>query len=234
MYPAVINLNFGCHFNLVTCQTLFSSVFFHLSESATWASDAFSSLCNVVTSCKNFKVRIKSAAALSAPGCRGCYGDAKRFGCVWHSLATALENSEDTNDFLEYRYSASLRHTLSHALLHLLSVSQSQDMPAIEASLARQEGKSIREHLIKYLRVEEGGGNEDQEEKDAGEDSFTPQQRIGSLQQTLVRLKELRAEEEGQAEEQRGMEVLVNFLEDLLKICEEPHESPPSAAVLRK
>uniref|UniRef100_A0A3Q3XLF3 HEAT repeat-containing protein 6 n=1 Tax=Mola mola TaxID=94237 RepID=A0A3Q3XLF3_MOLML len=203
-------------------------------ESATWASDAFSSLCNVVTSCKNFKVRIKSAAALSAPGCRGCYGDAKRFGCVWHSLATALENSEDTNDFLEYRYSASLRHTLSHALLHLLSVSQSQDMPAIEASLARQEGKSIREHLIKYLRVEEGGGNGDQEEKDAGEDSFTPQQRIGSLQQTLVRLKELRAEEEGQAEEQRGMEVLVNFLEDLLKICEEPHESPPSAAVLRK
>uniref|UniRef100_A0A3Q4BTH0 HEAT repeat-containing protein 6 n=1 Tax=Mola mola TaxID=94237 RepID=A0A3Q4BTH0_MOLML len=102
-----------------------------LSLSATWASDAFSSLCNVVTSCKNFKVRIKSAAALSAPGCRGCYGDAKRFGCVWHSLATALENSEDTNDFLEYRYSASLRHTLSHALLHLLSVSQSQDMPAI-------------------------------------------------------------------------------------------------------
>lgn len=168
-------------------------------------------------------MRIKSAAALAVPGHRGCYGDTKRFSCVWRSLATALENSEDTNDFLEYRYSASLRHTLSQALLHLLSVSQSQDMPALGASLAGEEGRAIKEHLIKYIRAEEGGGNVEQEEKDAGENSFTPQQRVGGLQQTLIRLKGLRAEGEGegQIEEERGKEVVVQFLEDLLKTCEE-------------
>lgn len=141
---------------------------------------------------------------------------------MWGSLATALENSEDTNDFLEYRYSASLRHTLSQALLHLLSVSQSQDMPALGASLAGEEGKGIKEHLIKYISAEDGVGNGEQGEKDAGEDSFTPQQRVRGLQQTLIRLKGLRAETEGQAEEERGQEVVVNFLEDLLKSCEEP------------
>lgn len=167
-------------------------------------------------------MRIKSAAALAVPGHRGCYGDTKRFSSVWGSLATALENSEDTNDFLEYRYSASLRHTLSQALLHLLSVSQSQDMPALGASLAGEEGKGIKEHLIKYISAEEGVGNGEQGEKDAGEDSFTPQQRVRGLQQTLIRLKGLRAETEGQAEEERGKEVVVNFLEDLLKTCEEP------------
>uniref|UniRef100_A0A667Y1W1 HEAT repeat-containing protein 6 n=1 Tax=Myripristis murdjan TaxID=586833 RepID=A0A667Y1W1_9TELE len=125
--------------------------------SAPWSCDAFSALCSVVTSCKNFKVRIKSAAALSVPAHRGCYGDLERFRCVWRSLATALENSEDTNDFLEYRYCASLRHTLSQALLHLLSVSQSGDMPALGASLAGEEGTGIKEHLIKYLREEEAG-----------------------------------------------------------------------------
>uniref|UniRef100_A0A7N9B228 HEAT repeat-containing protein 6 n=1 Tax=Mastacembelus armatus TaxID=205130 RepID=A0A7N9B228_9TELE len=123
-----------------------------------WSCDAFSALCHVVTSCKNFKVRIKSAAALAVPSRRGCYGDTKRFSCVWHSLATALENSEDTNDFLEYRYSASLRHTLSEALLHLLSVSQPLDMPALGVSLASEDGKGIKDHLIKYLRAEGGGG----------------------------------------------------------------------------
>ncbi|KAI3373664.1 hypothetical protein L3Q82_022254 [Scortum barcoo] len=191
-------------------------------DSATWSSDAFSSLCHVVTSCKNFKVRIKSAAALAVPAHRGCYGDTERFSCVWHSLAKALENSEDTNDFLEYRYSASLRHTLSQALMHLLAVSQPEDMPALGASLAGEEGLGIKEHLIKYLRAEEGGGEGAQGEKDSGGDSFTPQERIKSLQETLIRLRGLKAEGKGWAEEERGKEVVVEFLQDLLKTCEEP------------
>ncbi|XP_071378049.1 HEAT repeat-containing protein 6 [Centroberyx affinis] len=188
-------------------------------DSAPWSHDAFSALCCVVTSCKNFKVRIKSAAALSIPARRGCYGDAERFSCVWRSLAAALENSEDTNDFLEYRYCASLRHTLSQALLHLLGISQSQDMPALGASLAGEEGRGIKEHLIKYLRVEEGGeGTEG--EKDGKGESVNPQQRIGGLQQTLNRLKGL--EVGGEGGEKTGKEVVVEFLEDLLKTCEEP------------
>ena len=192
-----------------------------LPESAPWSHDAFSALCQVVTSCKNFKVRIKSAAALAVPASRSCYGDTKRFSCVWHSLATALENSQDTNDFLEYRYSASLRHTLSQALLHLLAVSQAQDMPDLGASLASEEGRSIKEHFIKYLRAEDGGGEEEaDEERDSGGGSCHPQQRIAGLQQTLTRLKGLKAEGE-EAKGEEGKEEVVNFLEDLLKICEE-------------
>uniref|UniRef100_A0AAQ4Q5E5 HEAT repeat-containing protein 6 n=1 Tax=Gasterosteus aculeatus aculeatus TaxID=481459 RepID=A0AAQ4Q5E5_GASAC len=190
-------------------------------DSAPWSCDAFSSLCHVVSSCKNFKVRIKSAAALAIPANRGCYGDPERFICVWRSLAKALENSEDTNDFFEYRYSASLRHTLSHALLHLLSVSQSQDMPSLGASLAGEEGRGIKEHLIRYLRAEEGGGEGAEGEKETGGDSFTPQQRVGGLQRTLNRLKELEAEGEGGGDEATSKEMVVHFLEDLLKTCEE-------------
>uniref|UniRef100_A0A669EWF4 HEAT repeat-containing protein 6 n=1 Tax=Oreochromis niloticus TaxID=8128 RepID=A0A669EWF4_ORENI len=170
-------------------------------DSAAWSHEAFSALCHVVTSCKNFKVRIKSAAALAVPAHRGCYGDTERFTRVWRSLATALENSEDTNDFLEYRYSASLRHTLSQALLHLLSVSQSQDMLGLSASLASEEGTGIREHLIKYLRAEEGGGEE--AEKDIRGESLHPRERIGSVEQILIRIKGLKVE----GEEERGKEM---------------------------
>ncbi|MED6248482.1 hypothetical protein ATANTOWER_000977 [Ataeniobius toweri] len=191
-------------------------------ETALWAQDAFSALCHVVTSCENFKVRIKSAAALAVPAQRSCYGDTKRFICVWSSLSSALENSEDAVDFLEYRYSTSLRHTLSEALLHLLSLSKLQDMPELSASLAGEEGRGIKEHLIKYLKAEEGeektgGEDEAREERNSGEESNHPQQRVGGLQHTLVRLKGLEAEEEGGEEK----EVVVRFLEDLLQICEE-------------
>lgn len=159
---------------------------------------------------------------MAVPAYRNCYGDTKQFICVWHSLATALENSEDTNDFLEYRYSASLRHTLSQALLHLLSVSQSQDMPALGASLASEEGKNIKEHLIKYLKVDEGGREGVEDEKDTVADSFNPLQRIGGLQQTLTRLKGLKAKGERKEEEERGKGIVVKFLDDLVKTCEEP------------
>ncbi|CAL1573479.1 unnamed protein product [Knipowitschia caucasica] len=180
-------------------------------ESASWSHDAFSALCNVVTSCKNFKVRIKSAAALSVPAQRRCYGDAARFFCVWQALATALENSEDTNDFLEYRYSASLRHTLSQALLHLLSLSQAHDMAALAKSLAGAEGAAIRVHLVKYLRAEEGATEGAEEERHG--DSFTPQERVKALEQNVVRLRALPAE--------MNKETVVDFLEDLLKSCDE-------------
>lgn len=164
-------------------------------------------------------MRIKSAAALAIPGQRGCYGDAQQFASVWRSLATALETSEDTNDFLEYRYSASLRHTLSQALLHLLSVSQRQDMAAVGASLAAEEGAAIRTHLVRYVRAEDGGGAAEQEEKEEPEERFTPQQRLGGLRETLVRLRALTGAEEG--EEEAGRKVVVHFLEDLLRNCEE-------------
>uniref|UniRef100_A0A8K9VFS0 HEAT repeat-containing protein 6 n=1 Tax=Oncorhynchus mykiss TaxID=8022 RepID=A0A8K9VFS0_ONCMY len=132
-------------------------------DSASWSGDAFSALCCVVTSCQNFKVRIKSAAALSVPACRHCYGDAERFGHVWHSLAAALEHSEETQDFLEYRYCSSLRHTLTHTLTHLLRLSQSQDMPALGMSLVMEEGRGFKEHLEEGEQNGTGSGEQDRE-----------------------------------------------------------------------
>uniref|UniRef100_A0A3P8YRI8 HEAT repeat-containing protein 6 n=1 Tax=Esox lucius TaxID=8010 RepID=A0A3P8YRI8_ESOLU len=162
-------------------------------DSASWSASAFSALCSVVISCQNFKVRIKSAAALSVPASRRCYGDAERFGCVWRSLLTALEHSEETRDFLEYRYCSALRHTLTHSLTHLLQLSQSHDMPALGASLQTEEGRGFRGHLVKYLRgggggVEceregEGGGGEEGEIEEDGED------RLRAFKETLERLR---------------------------------------------
>ncbi|XP_057676018.1 HEAT repeat-containing protein 6 [Corythoichthys intestinalis] len=184
-------------------------------EDASWSGDAFAALCNVVESCKNFKVRIKSAAALAVPAHRRCYGDTERFGRVWRSLAAALQSSEDTQDFLEYRYSASLRLTLSRALLHLLRLSLPLDLPVIAASLATEDAGGIREHLLKYLRAEGAQG----EEKDAAPgDGFNPQERVQSLQKTVQQLKVMETDTE---EEESGKMRLIYILEELVNACKE-------------
>ncbi|NXS56193.1 HEAT6 protein, partial [Brachypteracias leptosomus] len=118
---------------------------------APWSTQAYDALSSVVKSCKNFKVRIKSAMALSIPDRRESYGSPQQFGQIWAALVVALQRSEDTEDFLEFKYSASLRTQLCQTLLHLLSLAKSTDLPVIWESLAAN-GDSIRSYILQYLR----------------------------------------------------------------------------------
>ncbi|XP_054143348.1 HEAT repeat-containing protein 6 [Melozone crissalis] len=118
---------------------------------APWATQAFSVLSSVVQSCKNFKVRIKSAMALSVPSRRECYGSTEQFCRIWAALVVALRRSEDTEDFLEFKYSSSLRSQLCQALLHLLQLARGSDLPLLGSSL-REHGRAIRPYVLQYLR----------------------------------------------------------------------------------
>ncbi|NXI50246.1 HEAT6 protein, partial [Chloroceryle aenea] len=118
---------------------------------APWTSQAYSALSTVVKSCKNFKVRIKSAMALSIPSRRDCYGSTEQFSQIWSALVLALQKSEDTEDFLEFRYSSSLRTQICQALLHLLSLAKSTDLPGIWETLMKN-GDAIRPYILQYLK----------------------------------------------------------------------------------
>lgn len=126
-------------------------MFFFLSGEAPWATQAFSALSSVVKSCKNFKVRIKSAMALSIPSRRECYGSTEQFCQIWSALVVALQRSEDTEDFLEFKYSSSLRTQICRALLHLLQLARSTDLPLIGGTL-REHGQAIKPFVLQYLR----------------------------------------------------------------------------------
>lgn len=102
-------------------------------------------------SCKNFKVRIKSAMALSIPSRRECYGPTEQFCQVWSALVEALQKSEDTEDFLEFKYSASLRTQICQALLHLLSLATNTDLPLIWETM-RANGDAIKSYVVQYMK----------------------------------------------------------------------------------
>ncbi|KFW93311.1 HEAT repeat-containing protein 6, partial [Phalacrocorax carbo] len=107
---------------------------------APWTTQAYSALSSVVKSCKNFKVRIKSAMALSIPSKRECYGSTEQFCQIWSALVVALQKSEDTEDFLEFKYSASLRTQICQALFHLLSLAKSTDLAVIWETITENGG----------------------------------------------------------------------------------------------
>ncbi|NWY58448.1 HEAT6 protein, partial [Chionis minor] len=118
---------------------------------APWSTQAYSTLSSVVKSCKNFKVRIKSAMALSIPSKRECYGSTEQFCQIWSALVVALQKSEDTEDFLEFKYSASLRTQICQALLHLLSLAKSTDLPVIWQTIT-ENGDAIKSYVLQYLK----------------------------------------------------------------------------------
>ncbi|MGH0181857.1 UNVERIFIED_CONTAM: hypothetical protein FKN15_013068 [Acipenser sinensis] len=174
---------------------------------APWTSQAFSALTSVVKSCKNFKVRIKSAMALSIPSSRGRYGDAEQFGEVWEALVQALEHSEETEDFLEYKYCASLRAQLCQALLHLLGLASLADLPRIHATVA-EKGEVIRSYMVRYHCTSMEG-------EDAGS-CPEPQERVRILERIIEHLRGL---QEKQGEAQGTALTAVRYLETILKSC---------------
>lgn len=89
--------------------------------------------------------------ALSIPRNRECYGSAEQFGQIWSALVEALQKSEDTEDFLEFKYSASLRTQICQALLHLLGLAKSTDLPVIWETI-RDHGDALRSYVLQYLK----------------------------------------------------------------------------------
>uniref|UniRef100_A0A8C9ND23 HEAT repeat-containing protein 6 n=1 Tax=Serinus canaria TaxID=9135 RepID=A0A8C9ND23_SERCA len=186
---------------------------------APWATQAFSALSSVVKSCKNFKVRIKSAMALSIPSRRECYGSTEQFCQIWSALVVALQRSEDTEDFLEFKYSSSLRSQLCQALLHLLQLARSTDLPLIGSSL-REHGQAIRPYVLQYLsspgQESEAGAHTDLAERERG------------LQGAIEHLSAIERELQGKARVRVSL-----YLEDLSP-CRGAraviHRSPAAAA----
>ncbi|XP_063029824.1 HEAT repeat-containing protein 6 [Melospiza melodia melodia] len=169
---------------------------------APWATQAFSVLSSVVKSCKNFKVRIKSAMALSIPSRRECYGSTEQFCHIWSALVVALQRSEDTEDFLEFKYSSSLRSQLCQALLHLLQLARASDLPLLGSSL-REHGHAIRPCVLQYLSSpgQQGGTGAHPE----------PGHRQRALQGAIEHLSALERELQGKARLRVSL-----FLEDVL------------------
>ncbi|XP_018586040.2 HEAT repeat-containing protein 6 [Scleropages formosus] len=188
---------------------------------APWTADAYSALSQAVTCCRNFKVRIKSAAALSVPAERDRYGGAAQFGKLWRALARALECSNEAEDFLEYRYCAGLRTQLCRTLLHLMSLCQPDDLPAVAAPLAEESRPALHAYFAHYHLDE---GNQGQPENDGVRESCQPQEKLGRLEEIVAHLRSF---PEMSPHTREAQTQVVSFLEEVLRSCHESQAPSP-------
>ncbi|KAL8621513.1 hypothetical protein ACOMHN_026185 [Nucella lapillus] len=120
------------------------------SGNTPWLSSVLTTLAQVVKDCKNFKVRINAALALSLPAHRQHYGDAAHYILVWTSLLDSLRTAQDITDFAEFRYKDSLTEQVCQAALHMLSLSESDDICGLLPALETQ-GPVLQDHLHHFL-----------------------------------------------------------------------------------
>ncbi|KAB1265275.1 HEAT repeat-containing protein 6 [Camelus dromedarius] len=171
---------------------------------APWTSQAYSALTSVVTSCKNFKVRIRSAAALSIPSERERYGSTDQYAHIWNALVTALQKSEDTTDFLEFKYCASLRTQICQALIHLLSLASASDLSCIKETL-ELNGDMVQSYILQFLK----SGTE----RDDSGAPHSQQERDQTVRTALDHISSVQAPAGDTAKR-----AVVDFLEDILTI----------------
>lgn len=172
---------------------------------APWTSQAYSALTSAVTSCKNFKVHIRSATALSILGRREQYGSVEQYARIWNALVTALQKSEDTIDFLEFKYCASLRTQICQALIHLLSLASASDLPCIKEIL-ELNGNMVQSYILQFLK----SGAE-------GDDTGAPHSPQETDQMVRMALKHMGSIQAPAGDTARR--AIMGFLEEILAIC---------------
>uniref|UniRef100_A0A4X2L823 HEAT repeat-containing protein 6 n=1 Tax=Vombatus ursinus TaxID=29139 RepID=A0A4X2L823_VOMUR len=178
---------------------------------APWTAQAYGALTSVVKFCKNFKVRIKSATALSIPDKREQYGSVEQYAQIWNALVTALQKSEDTTDFLEFKYCASLRAQICQALIHLLNLASGSDLRCIQETV-EQSGDMVRLYILQYLKSGVEGD-------DTGSPQ-SPQERDKMLSEALGHIKGVQ-EPSGDT----AKKVIVAYLEGILTMYTSETES---------
>ncbi|XP_036766926.2 HEAT repeat-containing protein 6 isoform X2 [Manis pentadactyla] len=171
---------------------------------APWTSQAYNALTSVVTSCKNFKVRIRSATALAVPGKREHYGSVGQYAQIWNALVTALQKSEDTTDFLEFKYCTSLRTQICQALIHLLCLASASDLPCIKETLD-QNGDMVQSYILQFLKSGV--------ERDSAGAPCSPQERDQMVKTALEHISNVQTLAGNTAKR-----AVMGFLEDILTI----------------
>lgn len=71
--------------------------------------ELFTALLEALADCKNFKVRISAAVALTSLSDRSKYGNVDIFVKVWVETLKALEKSEELTDFTEFKHKENLQ-----------------------------------------------------------------------------------------------------------------------------
>ncbi|CAH1801099.1 unnamed protein product [Owenia fusiformis] len=178
---------------------------------ANWTSQIYSSLCSVVKDCKNYKVRINAALALSNIQQRSMYGDSGMFLSVWRSLIEALESTEDIHDFADYKYRDTLVDQICVTVVQLVCLIAVDDLVALGALFfdkSQHVDMYLSKHIVNISSLE-GADRTDKESK---------------LQEAVEHMRKL-SESQLTKEQHSAWQILTDILEKPVQVKESAKET---------
>ncbi|PSN51517.1 hypothetical protein C0J52_09941 [Blattella germanica] len=117
------------------------------AEPFSWQSLVFGALAKLVQDMRNFKVRINAALALAVPACRRHYGP--HYITLWTALLDALDNSQNMDDFSEYKHRDNFLDQICISLSHLASLATKEDLSPLHDVLSFHLD-TLQQHLLKF------------------------------------------------------------------------------------
>lgn len=106
-------------------------------------------LCNLIVSCNNFKVRASATTALCNVKRRTYF--CNHYSFVFMSLLDGLENAANMTDFKEYKHQDSLKQHLCTAICHMITLLEVEDVMEIERIMALRM-ENVKQHFIYFQK----------------------------------------------------------------------------------
>ncbi|PNF19845.1 hypothetical protein B7P43_G12519 [Cryptotermes secundus] len=116
-------------------------------ENSAWQNTVFTTIMNLVQDVRNFKVRISAALALSIPQSRQQYGS--YYITAWTALLNGLDNSQNMEDFSEYKHCDNLLDQICLTMGHLASLATRDDLTFLHDILIFHLD-TLKHHLLKF------------------------------------------------------------------------------------
>ncbi|XP_014285177.1 HEAT repeat-containing protein 6 isoform X2 [Halyomorpha halys] len=114
-----------------------------------WMGSLLKTLCNLIVSCNNFKVRASATTALCNIKRRTYF--CNHYSFVFISLLDGLENAANMTDFKEYKHQDSLKQHLCTAICHLVALLEVEDIVEIERIMVLRLG-NVMQHFIYFQK----------------------------------------------------------------------------------
>ncbi|CAH1402190.1 unnamed protein product [Nezara viridula] len=119
------------------------------NHSEKWMGSLLKTLCNLIVSCNNFKVRANATTALCNIRRRTYF--CNHYSFVFMSLLDGLENAANMTDFKEYKHQDSLKQHLCTAICHLITLMEVEDIMEIERIMALRM-ENVKQHFIYFQK----------------------------------------------------------------------------------
>ena len=122
-----------------------------LYTSAEWINEILTALAQALRDCKNFKVRIGAAVALSTLKERVNYGTTDQYFEILSMVVEALQSSEELSDFTEFKFKDTLQEKICILLCHLLCRATEKDNTKIKPYITQQQD-FIHGHISRFSK----------------------------------------------------------------------------------